>query len=250
MIEKTLREATKFFQNFFVTERTVARKGFLQGIDPRIKIPGLLSLIILPLTTFDLTKLVPMFLLIFFLVFSSKIELKIFISRIWLFPLFSLLIVLPKAFNSFTISQAGLIYAIAFSIRVLIAISILSLIILTTSFSEIISALRFYRIPESFLSVLVITYRYITLTFSEMLRILLARESRRIKKSSMLEVWRNGGKALGAFFIRIYERSERLHLSSISRGGFRQRPYATPLKFGLMEAFFITMVSAFVWWFV
>jgi cobalt/nickel transport system permease protein len=248
MIEKTLKEASSFFHNFFITERTVTRRGFLQGIDPRIKIPGLLLLIILLLTTFDLVKLASALFLILFLVFSSKIELRLFISRIWLFPFFSFLIVLPTVFTGFTVSQ--LIYTIIFSVRVLIAISILSLIILTTPFSGIISTLRFYRIPESFLSVLVITYRYITLTFSEMLRILLARESRRIKKSKMLEVWKSGGSTLGSFFIRIYERSERLYLSSISRGGFRQRPYATPLKFGPMEAFFIAMISALVWWFI
>ena len=251
LIEKTLKEATNFFQNFFTTERTVYKRGFLQRLDARLKLPGMLILLILPLSTFDPFKLAPMLFFIFFLVFASKIEFKLFLSRIWLFPLFSFLVVLPRAFSfDLTISQLGLIYALVFSFRVFLAVSILSLIILTTPFSEIISTLRFFRVPESFVSVLVITYRYITLTFAEMLRVMLARESRRIKRLSFKEIWKNGGSALGVFFIRIYERSERVYLSSISRGGFKQRPYIFPMKFGLIEAFFITFVSAFVWWYI
>jgi len=251
LIERTLKEATNFFQNFFATERTVYRRGFLQKLDARLKLPGMLILLILPLSTFDPFKLSPMLFFILFLVLSSRIEFKLFISRIWLFTLFSFVVVLPRAFSpELTISEPGLIYAVTFSLRVFIATSLLSLIILTTPFSEIISVLRFFKLPESFISVLVITYRYITLTFSEMLRVLLARESRRVKGQSFSEIWRSGGSALGVFFIRIYERSERVYLSSISRGGFRQRPYTFPMKFGPIEAFFITFVSAIVWWYI
>ncbi len=253
LIEKSLKEATNFFHNFFTTEKTVYRDGFLQKLDARFKISGMMILLILPLTTFDPLKLSPMVLMIAFLVLSSKIEPKLFLSRVWLFPLFSFIVVLPKAFfigNEIGLSESGLIYVLAFSMRVFIATSILSLVILTTPFSEIISTLRFFRVPESFISILVLTYRYITLTFSEMLRILLARESRRVKRLSFSEVWKNGGNALGVFFIRILERSERVYLSSLSRGGFRHRPYTFPLKFRPIEAFFIIFVSGFVWWFI
>jgi|Deesub1362A_J573_1020465.scaffolds.fasta_scaffold00182_44 cobalt/nickel transport system permease protein len=254
LIDKSLKEATNFFHNFFATEKIVYRDGFLQKLDARFKIPGMLVLLILPLSTFDPLKLSPMFFLIAFFILSSKIEPKLFLSRVWLFPLFSFIVVLPKAFFfegwGIGFSESGLIYALIFSMRVFIAVSILSLVILTTPFSEIISTLRFFRVPESFISVLVLTYRYITLTFSEMLRILLARESRRVKRLSFSEVWKNGGNALGVLFIRILERSERVYLSSLSRGGFRHKPYTFPLKFRPIEAFFITFVSGFVWWFI
>ncbi len=254
LIEKSLKEATSFFHNFFTTEKTVYKDGFLQRLDARFKIPGMIVLLVLSLTTFDPLKLLPMFLLITFFVLSSRIEIRLFLSRVWLFPLFSFVVVLPKAFfiENWVIglSESGSIYVLAFSMRVLIAASMLSLIILTTPFSDIISTLRFFRVPESFISVLVLTYRYITLTFSEMLRILLARESRRVKRLSFSEVWKNGGNALGVFFIRILERSERVYLSSISRGGFKNRPYTFPLKFRFIEAFFIIFVSGFIWWFI
>jgi cobalt/nickel transport system permease protein len=134
---------------------------------------------------------------------------------------------------------------------VFIAVSFLSLLILTTQFSEIISALRFFKIPESIISILVLTYRYIHLTFSELFRILVARESRRVRKMKISEIWNGGGASLGVFFIRVLERAERIYLSSIARGGQNYRPYVFPLRFRSTEAFFTSMVLAnIIWWLI
>lgn len=248
VIERTAKEASHFFQNFLTSERTVYQKGFLQGVDSRVKIPSFFILIVLAVSTFNLTKLFPLLIFLLFLAFISKISLKLLVSRVWLFTLFTFIIVTPKIFYPF-FTMDGLIYALTFTLRVLIAITSVSLIILSTPFSDMVSTLRAYRLPSSMITILVLTYRYIHLTFSELFRILLARESRRISKMSFSETWKSGGNTLGLFFIRVLERSERVYLSSLARGG-GYRAYSKPFRFSLSEGFFTTSVILFIWWFI
>ncbi|AGK61844.1 cobalt ABC transporter, permease protein CbiQ [Archaeoglobus sulfaticallidus PM70-1] len=248
LIEKTAKEASAFFNNFFSSERTVYKNGFLQRVDPRIKIAGIFLLIVLTTTTFDVDKLLAVFFVVVLFLILSKIEVMLFLKRVWLFPLFSFIIVMPHMFGYSGINWDGFVYAAVFTFRVLIAVALLSLLILTTPFSDIVSAFRSYRLPETFVSIIVVTYRYIHLTFSELFRIILARESRRFRKMGFSEIWRNGGNAMGVFFIRVFERSERLHLASMARGGYRYKPYVKPYKLGSIEGFFILVISIALWW--
>jgi cobalt/nickel transport system permease protein len=249
VIEQSAKTASQFFQNFLTTEKTVFKNGLLQKLDARIKIPFMFSLIILSITTFDYIKLSVLLAFLIFLTLTSKINPKILLSRIWLFTLFTFVIVSPKIFEGWAVSHEGLIYALTFTLRVAISLSSVSLIILTTSFSDIISTLRFFKVPDSFLSILILTYRYIHLTFSELFRIIVARESRRIKKQKLSELWTSGGNSLGLFFIRVFERSERIYLSSLARGNY-YRAYSKPIRFSITEAFFITTFCLLIWWFI
>lgn len=245
LIEKTAKEASTFFQNFFNYE--VVGDGLLQKIDPRIKMPGLISLVVASVSTFSSEKLILLLSSLVILLAVSRIPLRIYVSRIWMIPLFSFVIVLPHTF----MASVGYEYALLFTFRVFLAVSFLTLIMLTTRFSDVLYVLRFYKVPDVFVTVLSTTYRYIHLMFCELYRMLLARESRRIREQSSREIWKHGGKMLGFFFIRAYERAERVHLASIARGyegrtkvyGKRFRLTANELLFALL--IFITLAGWF-----
>jgi cobalt/nickel transport system permease protein len=241
VIDKSIKTATEYFHNFFSQE--YFRFGFLQSVDPRVKFICLVILLIAGIITFEIPKILAIAFSAVVLARLSNIDFRTLISRVWLFTTFSFLIVLPLA-----IFEGKIVYTFAFTLRVFTAITLLQLLVLTTPFNEILLTLRFFRIPETFVFTLGLTYRYIHLMFSELLRILIARESRRLKKMNFREIWKNGGKVLGSFFIRVFEKGEKVHLAMTLRGD-KIKCYSHPLKIDKSEILFIIYVLVVLtWW--
>ncbi|HID44003.1 MAG TPA: cobalt ECF transporter T component CbiQ [Archaeoglobaceae archaeon] len=236
IIERTAKEASSFFKNFFSYDVVDGR--FLRNVDSRIKIPGLLAFVIASVSTFHPYKLILLFLILSVLISVSRIPVKVYTERIWMIPAFSVVVLTPYVF------LGNIDYVLLFSFRVFLAVSFLTLFMISTSFSEMITAMRFYRIPDILVTVIVLTYQYIHLMFSELYRIFIARESRKIKNESFSEIWRNGGKSVGHFFIRAYERAERVHLASVARGfNDRTKVYGKDLKLKTSEISFILITG-------
>jgi len=236
IIERTAKEASSFFKNFFSYDVVDGR--FLRNVDSRIKIPGLLAFVIASVSTFQPYKLILLFLILSVLISVSRIPVKVYTERIWMIPAFSVVVLTPYVF------LGNIDYVLLFSFRVFLAVSFLTLFMISTSFSEMITAMRFYRIPDILVTVIVLTYQYIHLMFSELYRIFIARESRKIKNESFSEIWRNGGKSVGHFFIRAYERAERVHLASVARGfNDRTKVYGKDLKLKTSEISFILITG-------
>lgn len=236
ILERTVKEASSFFQNFFSYD--VVGGKFLQNLDPRVKMPGLFALVLASVTTFAPEKLFILFICLSIIITASRIPLKTYSQRVWMIPIFSFFVLSPYIL-------ADLEYILLFSFRVFLAVSFLTLFMLSTRFGDIVYTLRFYRIPDILVTVFTLTYQYIILMFSELYRILLARESRKVKNESFSEIWRNGGAAVGSFFIRSFERAERMHLASLARGSKTpSKYYGHRLRFGLIEGSFVTIVFA------
>lgn len=240
MIESSIKTATEYFQNFFSYE--YYPKGFLQKVDSRIKFVGILALLLAVVSTFKIPKIMAILFSALVLAKLSNIGLKDILKRVWLFTTFSFVIVLPLYFSE------GWYYVLSFTLRVLTAITLLQLLVLTTPFNEILYVLRAFKVPETLVFSLGLTYRYIHLMFSELMRILIARESRRVRKFGYREIWKDGGKMLGSFFIRVYEKGERVQRAITLRGD-KLRCYSTQFKFGMTEALFIVFVTVvLIWW--
>jgi cobalt/nickel transport system permease protein len=121
------------------------------------------------------------------------------------------------------------------------------MLVMTTPFNEIVFALRSFRVPEIFVLALWLGYRYTLLMFRELVGILIARESRRVAKTSHLEVLRMGGQALGLFFVRSIERGERVQLAMLARGD-RVVRYRGKLKH--LDTLYMAMLTAITFWWV
>jgi len=211
LIEKTLREASRYFHDFFIHEYT--KKTYLHKIDPVIKLVCTTILVLMSILTFKLIKIIIVLLSIYILAFNVGIGMLILLKRSWLFAFFAMVIVMPVS-----ILEKDYHYAIIFPLRVLSSISALQLLILTTKFNEMLSALKRLRAPEVILEIVWLTYRYTVVMFRDLMNILLAREARRLRKSGHVEVFRKGGRALGLFFLRSVEKGEMIELAMKSRG--------------------------------
>lgn len=237
LIEKTLRNASLYFQNFLIHE--YKNDGIIYKVDARIKLISTIIFVILAVSTFKPVKLI--FLLLSLLTISTifGISFKKLFQRIWIFGIFSFVVVSP-----FLISD--LQYPFLFTLRVLISLIAVQMLVMSTNFYELCSALKSLRIPENFVHALWIAYRYIITLFQDIVAILLARESRRVSKTSHSELWKKGGEAIGLFLLRNIERAERLQLAIMSRG---EKVVTTKGKIGFFEISYIALVVFIaLWW--
>ena len=208
LIKRSVKAFSEYFQNFFVYEESI-----LSRVDPRVKVAGFSILAVLSVATFEIEKILFVIVSIYLLAYLSGAGIIKLFKRSYLFPLFSFFIVLPTLFLGESIS-----YVISFTLRVFAAVSSLQLLVISTPFSEIVSALRSFKFPEKLLTSLWIAYVYSYLLVKDLLAILVARESRRVKKSGHLETMRRGGEALGLFMLRSMEKGEKVALAMKMRG--------------------------------
>jgi len=98
-------------------------------------------------------------------------------------------------------------------------ISIFSLVILSsiTRFPHLLGGLRRMGIPRVFLSSMSFAYRYLFLLVEEMERMKRARDAR-CYSGKWLWQTKVVGRMIGTFFVRCYERAERVYQAMASRG--------------------------------
>lgn len=238
LLERTIKEASGYFQNFLIHE--YSKKSALHAVDARIKLIATIIFIVLAVSTFNLEKV--LLVLIFLTAISAVtgLSLRSIAERIWLFTLFSFIVVLP-------ISISNPAYAVTFTLRVATSLVAIQMLVMTTSFAEICLALRSFRVPEVFVSALWLAYRYAVLMFRELLSILLARESRRVSKGSHMDVWRKGGEAVGLFFLRSFEKAEKVQLAMEARGEGLNHYHG---KLKMLDFVYATIVAFTVFWWV
>lgn len=239
VLEKTLKNASSYFQNFFIHEYN--HRGILHAIDSRVKLLSSITFVILAVSTFELEKLLFLFLSLILVSAILGVNLKSLIKRVWLFTFFSFIVVSP-----FLLQNPK--YSLIFTLRVLIALLAVQMLVMSTSFAEICFALRSLKVPELFVHALWMAYRYILVVFQDIINILLARESRRVSKGSHRDLWKKGGESIGLFFLRSIERAERIQLAIASRG---EKIFGTNAKLGMLEIIYITLSGFIVlWWLI
>jgi cobalt/nickel transport system permease protein len=235
-IERSIRGALSFFKEALFADETALAPGLLQTLDPRIKTVTILAFILLVMFTRNLAVLAWVYGLCLLLAVLSKIRLGFFLKRTWIFmPFFSLLIVIPALF-SFTspgeplfgtgaasISRNGLLAAGFFIGRVITSVSLTILLSLTTPHFELLKALRYFGIPQVFVMVLGISYRYIYL-FVEIVentyRAIKSRVGSRMhyRKGQRIVTWN-----IAHLWTRSYRLNEQVYGAMLSRG-FHDEP--------------------------
>ena len=99
-IQKNLKGIIDFVRESVFSEEIALRSGFLQAIDPRVKLVAIFSLLI----TVNLLRHLPLlwgvYLVILILATLSKVPARFLIQRVWfVVPLFTGIMVIPSLFN-------------------------------------------------------------------------------------------------------------------------------------------------------
>jgi cobalt/nickel transport system permease protein len=103
-------------------------------------------------------------------------------------------------------------------LRVTDSLSFGILLVLTTRWTSILAALRWFHVPSVFVTVLGMTYRYIFLLLHTANSMFLARRSRSLGTFSARENRRWLGQALGTTMAKSHQLSEDVYLAMLSRG--------------------------------
>ncbi len=164
---------------------------------------------------------------------ASRVPLDLFVRRVWLgIPLFAGIVVVPAVFfvpgpRLFDLvlgpihlapSMPGVEGAVLFVARVGVSVSLAVLLVMTTPWADILKSLRALRVPQVFVLVLSMTYRYIFLFLHTANGILLARKSRIVARASGGDNRRFISGTMGNLVSRAFKTSDDVYAAMLARG--------------------------------
>jgi len=224
-----------FFKESIFADEYASKTGFLQSLDPRIKVITFIMFILAVLFTKSIDVSLCAYFACLILAYFSNVNMSFFLKRTWIFiPLFSLFISIPALFNVFTpgdamftvhllgvkliITRQGLFGAALFLVRVITSVSFAVLLSITTRHCALLKVLRIFRVAQIFVMTIGMCYRYIYLLLAVVENTYLAIKSRvgtrlHYKKGQQVVAWN-----ISALWSRSYHLSEDVYSAMLSRG--------------------------------
>jgi cobalt/nickel transport system permease protein len=240
-IQRSILGALAFLKELIFSEELAMRQGFLQSLDPRIKLATFLLLIVQIVLTRSILILFFLYLFCGLLVLISKINLGYFLKRTWIFiPLFALLIAIPAA-------MINVYSAIIFVMRVLVCVSFAVLLSITTKHFELLKALRFFKVPQVFVMTMGICYRYIYLFVEMIQQTFLAIKSRvgvlvHYKSGQKIVAW-----SMAVLWQRCVKLNEEVYSAMLSRGYQGEAVSWNDFKIKARDWMWLVMVVIIIW---
>lgn len=230
VLENTLHSIAETLERGLFAEEISLRPGLFQGLDARVKVVAVLALLIGVGLSHSLWVILGVYLLAFGLALASAIPADLFIRRVWLaLPLFTGVLVLPALFITpgvdllhlplgLVITRTGVTSALFLLLRVSTSLSLTMLLILTTPWNTVLSALGVLHIPDVFILILGMTYRYIYLLLHIANDMFLSRKSRTIGRLTDAEARRTLASVSATLLSKSLNLSSEVYLAMQSRG--------------------------------
>jgi cobalt/nickel transport system permease protein len=232
-LEQTLGGITQSIERAIFTERHARSDGWLQRRDPRIKMVAALTAIVAASLTSSLVGLGLLYGATLAAAKASRVPFGFFVKRVWLgIPFFAGIVVVPAIFfvpgpRVFDLalgpahlapSWNGLAGAAIFVSRVGVSVSLAVLLVVTTPWADVLKSLRALKVPQVFVLVLSMTYRYLFLFLHTANGILLARKSRVVGRTSGAEQRRWITGTMGNLMSRAFKMSNDVYAAMLARG--------------------------------
>ncbi len=262
-LERSLRQSARLVEEAVFAERVARRPGFLQRLDPRVK---LLSLVGLLVAASFLRHLPSLWLLAGGVVAAaalSRVGLRVLFHRAWWFlPATFVLIALPAALSLITpgdplvilyrnealtrigplslpsevsITRQGLAAAGLVITRLFLGVLLAVTLTLTTRWQDLLKA-AYTTATAPFVLTLAMTYRYLFVLLRTAENMHLGRQARTISPAPLAEQHRWVGGRIAALFLRSRRLSEEVYQAMVARG-YRGEPKGlASARFRLAEA--------------
>lgn len=232
--ERTVEDITGTLEATVFAEEMAALPGLWQRIDARTKIVGALGLILAASLARTIPTLVILYTLALIVAMAGRIPLGFFVRRVWLFlPFFTAIVAVPAIFSFVTpgravltlseqppiaITEQGLRTATTLLLRVATSVSFAVILVLTTRWGMLLNALRALRVPQVFVLILGMTYRYIFLLLHTTNDMFLARKSRLVGRVPGRDERLWIANSMGTLLGKSYHLSDQVYLAMVSRG--------------------------------
>jgi cobalt/nickel transport system permease protein len=232
-LERTLSDLTGAIERAVFTEELARKDAWLQKIDPRAKLVMFLVMVLTASLSHTLVILIALYLVTLLAAYASRLPFDFFVRRVWIgVPLFAGLVIMPSIFLTkgpllFEITAGplhlgptlpGLMGATIFVARVGVSVSLAVLLVLTTPWADLLKSLQALRVPQVFILLLSMTYRYIFLFLHTANGMLAARKSRTVGHTSGNEhrSWISG--SIAALMHRSFKMSNDVYAAMAARG--------------------------------
>jgi cobalt ECF transporter T component CbiQ len=174
VISKTVRGFSRALAQTLISEQAAHERGLLQSLDPRVKLVGLLALV----TTAALARRLPvmagLLALGVVLALASRLSVWSLAKRVWLVAFaFTAMIAFPALFltpgvtvyklGGLAVTAQGAHSALLLIARVEAAVTLSTLLVLTTPWMHLLKALRTLMVPVEVIALLAMTHRYVVL---------------------------------------------------------------------------------------
>jgi cobalt/nickel transport system permease protein len=230
-VEKTARGLLEATGQVLFAEDMAATSGFLQRLDPRVKLIGIGALIAATVAVHRLWVLTGILALSVVLALVSHIPIRLLTARVWLAVLaFTGAIALPAIFLTpgaaiwrlplleWPVTQQGLRSAGFLILRAETAATLSMLLILTTLWTRLLHALRYFRAPVVMVAILGMTYRYMFLFLATARDMFESRESRIVGVLEPADRRRLAAASAGVLLGKTLQVSGEVHLAMQARG--------------------------------
>ncbi len=233
-VERTITGVSAAVEQTVYSETYARQDGFLQRVDPRAKL-GLFVLALLVVgLVHDLALLVGLWLALLGLGLATRLPFKVIALRTMLgVPLFAGVVALPALFLidgrpllsigslgpvTLAVSDRAILSVTTFLCRVSASVTLAALLVLTTRWADLLKALRVFRVPDVFIVVLGMTYRYVFLLLRLTENLFLGRASRTVGTTSAGEQRRWVGASMGTLVSRSLKLSNDVYAAMVARG--------------------------------
>ncbi len=230
-VERTVAGLLEAMEHAVFAERMARADGLLQRFDPRVKLAGLLALILAAAAVRSLRVLLGLFAVAVVLALLSRIPLRTLATRVWIAALaFSGAIAIPAIFITpgsvlyrlpllgWPVTQQGLTSATFLILRVETAATFSMLLILSTLWTHVLHSLRFFRVPVVVVVILGMTYRYIFLLLQTARDMFESRQSRLVGKLESSDRRRLATASAGVLLGKTFQLSGDVHTAMQARG--------------------------------
>ena len=262
-IEKGITKMADVIKSGYIQWETASMDGFFQKIDARIKVLFLLFFVVIVSLEKEIIPEVYLGSFFFALVLISRLNMFDFYKKVFLLGfLFGFLIAIPSAFNVIVkgeiifpvlhlakdyhfwvyhipaeigITREGLHVVAMLTLRVINSLSVAFLVLNTTTFPDIIKALKVMKVPDSFLMIITLAYKYIFIfakTVEDMHR---AKKSRLASQVSNTDARKWAAGRMGFIFNKTRMRCEEIFKAMLSRGFSEEVKLYEPGKLELRD---------------
>lgn len=245
-IEKGINRVAGVIKSGYIQWDMASIDGYFQRINARVKVFFLLTYVVIVSLQKEFMPEVFLGGFVFILVLISKLNLFTFYKRVLLLGYyFGFLIAVPSALNLITkgeiifpvlhlskdynfwiynipaeigITREGINVVAMLTIRVVNSLSIAFLVLYTTPFPDIIKALKVMKVPDSFLMVITLSYKYIFIFAKIVEDMYRAKKSRLVRQANNADARNWAAGRMGFIFNKTRLRCEEIFRAMLSRG--------------------------------
>jgi cobalt ECF transporter T component CbiQ len=236
-VERTIEGLHAAIARAMYADTLASGAGLLQRLDPRVKLGGLLALILATALSAKMWVIAAILLVSVSLALLSLLPLATLMAPVWISALtFTGAIALPAIFLtpglilyrvpgfSWGITAQGLTTAGFLIFRAETSATLALLLVFTTPWTHVLKALRIFRVPIVFVVALGMTFRYILLLLETAHEMFESRKSRTVGKLSGAEYRRLAVSSAAVLLGKSFQLSGEVFLAMQARG-FRGEVY-------------------------